>query len=116
TLLGTALAGAVGNLFAWFWRASDYHGLGASGVVMGALGMLAVSLVGDTLAGRISARTLRRGLLGGALLFILLGTSPQSDVLAHAGGFLAGAAVGGLVTLLPVRWLESTRWDAGCAV
>jgi membrane associated rhomboid family serine protease len=115
-LLGTLIAGTCGNLLAWWWRGLDYHGLGASGVVMGAVGMLTVSLVTDAWRERISRGTVTRGLLGGLLLFILLGTSPQSDVLAHLGGLVCGGVSAGIVGLLPTRWTLSTGFDVGCAL
>lgn len=103
-LLGTLAAGVGGNLLAWLWRGHDYTGLGSSGVVMAALGMLTVSLVADTRALRVPPATLLRGVFGGVALFILLGTSPNSDVLAHAGGFLCGVAGAALLSTLPTRW------------
>lgn len=115
TLLSTLVAGTAANLFAWAWRAEDYTGLGASGVVMAALGMLAVMLARDWRMRRISGGMLIRALLGGILLFILLGTSPRSDVLAHGGGFLAGALCGAFLVLLPDRWTRARRFDVACA-
>lgn len=104
-LLVSLLAGAGGNLLAWAWRGHDYVGLGASGAVMGALGMLAISLVREARAHQIAPATVVRGGLGGVALFILIGTAPRSDVLAHAGGFLSGAIFG-----LPLAW-KSTALD-----
>lgn len=114
-LLATLIAGTLGNLMAWFWR-GDFQGLGASGVIMGALGMLAVALAGDYLQSRISLAAFVRSMLGGLLLFILLGTSPRSDVLAHAGGFLSGAILGVAFGMLPRRVSTSNGFDLGCAL
>jgi rhomboid protease GluP len=115
-LFASLLAGTAGNLLAWAWRGRDYFGLGASGVVMAALGLLTVSLVADVRAGTVARPLLTRSLLGGSFLFILLGTSQHSDVLAHAGGFLVGALAGLLILVLPRRWTEAAGWDVGCAV
>lgn len=41
-LLAAYLAGAGGNLFAWFFAATPHNSLGASGMVMGCLGLIAV--------------------------------------------------------------------------
>lgn len=111
-LLGTLLAGVGGNLLAWLWRGRDYLGLGASGVVMAALGMLSVSLAADARHGRISPAVLLRSVLGGIFLFILLGTAPHSDVLAHLGGFLSGAALGLPLALLPRRGPAAITTDS----
>ena len=35
------------------------------------------------------------------MLFVLLGLTPGTDVLAHAGGFATGLLLGGLLTLIP---------------
>lgn len=112
----TLLAGIVGNLFAWVWRGHDYVGLGSSGVVMGALGLLAASALIDARRGRVSRPTLIRSLLGGAFLFILIGTAQKADVLAHAGGFLGGAACGSVLALIPDRWLRARGFDGACAL
>lgn len=109
-LLGSLLAGSLGNLLAWWWRGHDYIGLGASGVVMGALGMLTVSLLTDLRAARVSRGTVTRGLLGGSLLFVFLGTSPTSDILAHAGGFLCGGALAATLGFAP-RPITGRRAD-----
>ncbi|MBL9137701.1 MAG: rhomboid family intramembrane serine protease [Verrucomicrobiales bacterium] len=112
----TLLAGSFGNLFAWAWRGHDYIGVGSSGVVMGALGLLAASALIDARRGRVSRPTLVRSLLGGALLFILLGTAQKADVLAHAGGFIGGAVFGSILAVLPDRWSRARGFDAACAV
>ena len=55
----------------------------------------------------------------GALLFILLGTDPDSDRLAHLGGFLGGVIVGGLAVCLPGRfqpWVRRAAWGVLGAV
>lgn len=109
------IAGSAANLIAWMIRSRDYIGLGASGVVMAGLGMLAVSLLAETREGKVSPALALRGLLGGIALFILLGTSPHSDVLAHAGGFVAGAALTLLLARLPSRLTSSHGFDLGCA-
>lgn len=92
-LLGTILAGAFGNIFAFCFHEGAYHGLGASGQVMGALGMLAVySLFHRRQA---PAGTLVwRAALGALMLFVILGLNPGTDVLAHLGGFLGGILTG----------------------
>ena len=110
-LLTTLLAGGIGNLAGLGFHAAPYRGLGASGVVMGALGLLAVqslALWRHPLAARRSWLT---GVLAGGLLFVLLGLSPRSDVVAHTGGFFGGLGLGVLLNLLPERYGGGTRAD-----
>lgn len=108
-LLLAAIAGAAGNLLGFALRSDPYVGLGASGVVLGALGLLAGRSV-ESLRDRAAGwRTLLSGLGAGVLLFILLGLDPASDVLAHAGGFAAGLTLGLAWTALP-RDPVQTRW------
>ncbi len=37
------------------------------------------------------------------MLFVLLGLSPGTDIVAHAGGFMSGLVIGGILTLAHVR-------------
>lgn len=92
-LLAAYLAGAGGNLAGLVFHGGDYQSLGASGVVLGALGLITVESIGLRGAGR---EFIVRGLCGGFLLLVLLGLSPdpRTDVLAHAGGFVSGAVLG----------------------
>jgi rhomboid protease GluP len=94
-VLAAYLAGAGGNLFAWWVYGANHLSLGASGVVTGALGLLAVQSA--TLLKRPNANTFRvfaAGIMAAVLLFALLGVSPESDVVAHAGGFICGLLLG----------------------
>ena len=117
TLLATLFAGALGNLAGWMLHTTPYRGLGASGVVMGGLGLLAVQSVAlwrDPFAAR---RSLLTGVIAGTLLFVLFGLNPKSDVVAHTGGFVGGLLLGALLNLLPSRRARETRADrlAGAA-
>jgi membrane associated rhomboid family serine protease len=47
-------------------------------------------------------------------LFVLFGLSPETDVVAHFGGFVAGLALGGLLVCLPPRW-QNPWTDAAAA-
>ncbi len=97
-LLATLLAGAVGNLTSWWVRGDQFHGLGASGVVMGALGLVTVQSFALLQKHPRAGRIILVGLAGGAMLFTLLGLSPEADVVAHFGGFLAGIVFGFLLS------------------
>ena len=101
-LLAAYLAGVGGNLTAWAVYGESHRGLGASGVVMGAVGLVAVQSA--TLWQRQrpnSFRLFASGLFAGVLLFVLVGVSPEADVVAHLGGFITGLLLGGLLALTP---------------
>lgn len=97
-LLAAYLAGAGGNVFSWFVYRESHLSLGASGVVMGALGLLAAQSFGAFQAGPRSWKTPLAGLAAGIMLFVLLGLNPGTDIAAHFGGFVAGTILG--VTLV----------------
>jgi membrane associated rhomboid family serine protease len=108
-LLGAYLAGAAGNLAGLLFYGNNHRGLGASGMIMGALGLLTVhSLVWWRTEGK-PRHLLARGLIGGVLLLVLLGTNPDSDITAHVAGFLSGCLIGSMLALLPER-LAQAAW------
>lgn len=108
-LLGSTLAGVLGNVLGLVVREGAFVGLGASGVVMGALGMLAVYSVGLYRDVPGSKRQVLAGAGAGVLLFVLLGVSPLSDMLAHTGGFVGGILAGLVLGRLPPRLLAGSR-------
>jgi len=93
-------AGAFANIAKCFLYPNPPPGLGASGMAMGALGLLTASSVIER-EDHGGSQTLLRGCAAGILLLVLLGFShrPHIDVFAHMIGFLAGFALG-LVSLL----------------
>ena len=101
-LLAAYFAGVGGNIIAWGVYGENHRGLGASGVVMGALGLLAIQSV--SLLKRRNSNTFRffaSGILAGVLLFVFLGVSPGTDVVAHLGGFVTGLLLGSFLALVP---------------
>jgi membrane associated rhomboid family serine protease len=96
-LLASYLAGVGGNLAGFVIYGTNHQSLGASGVVMGALGLLTI----QSLNARRARDLLLRAVGAGLLLLIFLGFSPdpRTDVLAHAGGFVAGLILGGPLAL-----------------
>ncbi len=100
-LLAAYLAGAGGNVASWLVYGEAHHGLGASGVVMGALGLLAVQSLPLLKGNPHAVKLAIAGLVGGVMLFVLLGLNPETDVVAHAGGFVAGLVLGSLLALAP---------------
>ena len=66
---------------------------------MGALGLLAAQTLWFARKNSPPLKYLLSGVMAGGLLFVLLGLSPDSDVLAHFGGFVCGILFG--CVLLP---------------
>jgi membrane associated rhomboid family serine protease len=98
-LLAAYLAGAVGNLCPWLIGLGAHRSLGASGMVMGALGLLAAQSLA---LGRNAPPAFRvASVLAGTMLFALLGLSPGTDVLAHLGGFAGGLVLGAVLVRFP---------------
>ena len=94
-LLAASLAGAGGNLAAGWVHEATMRGLGASGVVMGALGLLTVpSLILPNQQKANAIRLIAGGLLAGVLIFVMIGVNPETDVVAHLGGFVTGWLLG----------------------
>lgn len=93
-LLAGFLAGAAGNAIGLAFYTENHQGLGSSGMVMGALGLLAVQSIDFWRQFRPSTDVILRGLAAGVLILVLMGFSPETDVLAHVGGFLGGAILG----------------------
>lgn len=110
------LAGVSGNLAGWLFHAKPYLGLGASGMVMGGLGMLTAQSLFLLWESPKAMRQIATGLFGGCLLFVLVGMNPISDVIAHAGGFGAGILLGAALALLPRRWTHRARLEQAAGV
>lgn len=98
------LAGVMGNVAGWVFHTRPFIGLGASGMVMGSLGMLTAQSLFLLWESPKAIRQILSGFLGGFLLFVLVGLNPASDVIAHAGGFLTGGILGAALALVPPRW------------
>jgi membrane associated rhomboid family serine protease len=112
-LLASFLAGVGGNLVGLLFYADTHRGLGASGMVMGALGLLAAQWLALLRHGLTPRQLVVRGVLSGCLLLVLLGFSPDRrvDVLAHVAGFGTGLALGAILALCPREVLHNERAD-----
>lgn len=93
-LLAAYLAGVGGNLTDWMVYGDGHHSLGASGMVMGALGLLAVQSFILRRELNYAKKYIFGGIASGVMLFTLLALSPESDVVAHLGGFISGIFFG----------------------
>jgi rhomboid protease GluP len=111
-LLAAYAAGVAGNVAGLFLYTKPHFSLGASGMIMGALGLTTVQSLALWRHNPRAAKVVLSGILSGAMLFILLGLNPESDVVAHLGGFLAGGLLGGAMVWLPPPVLHDTRLNA----
>ena len=75
-------------------------------MVMGALGLLAAQSLPLWRQHPRAGRLALTSALAGLMLFVLLGLDPSTDVVAHAGGFVAGGLLGGLLALVPPARLQ----------
>ena len=101
-LLAAYLAGAGGNL-AGVLLHFEIPSLGASGMVMGGLGLLAIQSLWLRHVNPNAGKYAASGMLGGIMLFVLVGLDPHSDVIAHLGGFVCGLMQGGVLALVPQK-------------
>jgi rhomboid protease GluP len=115
-LLAAACAGALGNGADLVFYPESHRSLGASGMVMGGLGLLAVPSLRTLAANPGTRKTVLRGFLAGVLLFLLLGLDPASDVVAHTGGFLSGVLLGLGLSLLPQHLVRHPAVNPACAI
>jgi len=88
---------------------------GASGAIWGIMGALLIgSWRNRDRAGRIGGREIRQSIAGVIILNALISLTPGVSLTAHAGGFLAGAALGAVI---PFKGGEGRRTRAlGAAV
>ena len=98
-LFAAYLAGVGGNVASWLIHGEGHRSLGASGMVMGALGLVAVQSLGLLKKAPHAWRIAVGGVAAGIMLFVLLGLSPGTDVAAHLGGFVTGLALGALLVV-----------------
>ena len=66
---------------------------------MGALGLLAAQSFSLWRTTPHAPKYILSGIVGGIMLFILLGTAPNTDIAAHAGGFATGVGLGMILTI-----------------
>jgi hypothetical protein len=99
--LAAALAGVGGNLAGLLIYSGSHLGVGASGMVLGGAGLLAAQALGSLGKYPGSRKFVVRSWIAGLLLFVLFGLSPESDLVAHAGGFVSGLALGSLLVRVP---------------
>lgn len=112
--LAAALLGGVGgNALAVLLDSRHHLSVGASGVVMAALALLAFTPRSTESGGVDRPPWITRGLGAVLWLFLLLGLDPSSDVLAHLGGFATGLAIAWGLGRLPACVFANPYRQAG---
>lgn len=114
-LLAAFLAGAGGNVAGLLLYPASHLGVGASGMVMGGLGMLAAQSVQLVRSNSLSRANVLKGVLGGVMLFAFFGLSPDADVIAHLGGFVTGLLLGVVLLSTPAAW-QNYKTDMAAAI
>ena len=100
-LLAAYIAGVGGNVVAWLLSPAPHLSLGASGMVMGCLGLLAVQSRALWRQTPHGAKYVVTAIAAGVMLFVLFGLAPEADVLAHLGGFVCGLGLGAWLSFVP---------------
>jgi membrane associated rhomboid family serine protease len=112
-LLAAFVAGAVGNVASLFSYAQPHQSLGASGMVMGALGLVTVQSFSFWRKQPLGRRLFFRACAAGVLILALIGFSPEADIVAHVGGFMAGLILGCALGLAPPGGRQRGPANAG---
>jgi len=115
-LLGSLLAGVLGNVAGYLAYGTPHQGLGASGMVLGALGLLSMHSVSWVRAGHAPGSLAIRAVASGSMLLLLFGVSPKEnvDLVAHLVGFGSGLALGTALAWVPAPVLSSRTTDRLC--
>ncbi len=105
-LLSAFVAGAAANVGSFLGYGGHHSSLGASGMVMAALGLIAVQSFSHWRASVMGRHLFFRGCAAGLMILALIGFSPEADIIAHVGGFLAGALLGCCLVFIPPAKLQ----------
>jgi rhomboid protease GluP len=115
-VLSAFLAGVAGNYAGVILYPAAYASLGASGMVTGALGLITAQSFAPRRKHRMDAPLLPRAAAAGLLILVLIGFSPESDIIAHVGGFLAGAIFGLALGRVRPAALQRSAPNAACGL
>ncbi|TWU48674.1 Rhomboid family protein [Rubripirellula tenax] len=114
--LAILLAGGIGNYLNAMMRDADHGSIGASTAVFGALGVMVAHAMAPRTRSTQSAMKRYSPLVGGVLMFAMLGIGDErTDVGAHASGLFAGFVIGWIACRMPEQWLArgDVQWGAG---
>ncbi len=113
-LLAAYVAGAGGNFAGYIFYPDPHRGLGASGMIMGALGLLGVEGIAAWKQTR-GTYLIRRGAAAAFLVLVLMGFSEGTDIIAHVGGFFFGAILGFILHFAP-RMFRGRTTNLFCVI
>jgi membrane associated rhomboid family serine protease len=108
-LLAALLTGIAGNALSLLLNPRPFNGLGASGLIMGCLGLITTHswIPSDCKPSPTAQKWMLTGVGAAVALFIMLGTSPGTDIFAHTGGFVSGLMIGIAYAWLPLSYKQS---------
>ena len=106
-LLASLLAGVAGNFAGWIFYPATQSIVGASGMIMGAIGLLAVIPAPFGSLRRLTFQMLLRTLTPALFLFVMMGFGPGTDWIGHTAGFVTGMLLG--LALNPLRRRAALR-------
>ncbi len=106
--LTIVIAGSLGNYMNALVQPAEHTSIGASTAVFAALGVIVAHALRHRTPGPQRALLRWSPLIGGVVLFGLLGIGGQrTDVMAHLTGLLAGMSIGWFGSRIPNRWLSN---------
>jgi len=110
-LLGCFFAGAFGNLLgSWFYE-PFHRSLGASGMILGGLGMMSVESIRYWKGHPKGWKRLAACIAAAVMLLLLFGAGERTDHIAHMGGFLGGAMIAVPLSLIRQERLTESAWQ-----
>ena len=83
-------------------------------MILGALGLLIFPSARTAVDGWPAAKRLLGGALAGVMLFLLFGSNPNADWVAHLGGFVTGCVLGAALGWVPVERLLDRGVSRAC--
>ena len=97
------LAGAIGNVLSALVHGAAHASIGASTATFGIIGALAALRLVPSRTAVVAPRRLIAVLGATLALLVMLGTSSDADVVAHALGLVCGAALGAVASIVLPR-------------
>ncbi len=114
-IVTSLFAGVFGNVLGYWLYEPPHYSLGASGMILGALGMLAVESLRYWKGHPHGWRRFAACLVAGIMMFLMSGVGERTDLVAHFGGFLGGALLAIPLSLVDQDRLKESGWQMICA-